>query len=168
MKKYLVKRTFLHFVVGDVIEDITKVFQPGYVDELVKYGYLEESEVLPKTWKDLERIKGWYSNEYSEIVQFLGTHTHHNNRNIFPTKEEAVASIALAQLCQLRDRYNGDWKPDWTDNTYPKFTLHFVRENISIIHNYISQRTLAFRTEELAKEFKNNFSDLLEKAKPLL
>lgn len=173
MKKYLVKRTFLHFIVGDVIEDITKVFQPGYVEELEKCGYIEYIEekvisVLPKSWNDLDKITGWYADSYSSIGCVTKTALMEINKNIFPTKEEAEASIALAQLCQLRDKYNEGWKPDFKDSSQPKFVIYFNIGVIGIVRNYLTQRVLIFKTKELAEEFKNNFSDLIKKAKPLL
>ena len=90
-----------------------------------------------------------------------------SNKNIFPTREEAEASIALAQLCQLRDRYNGGWKPDWeSGNVKPSIT--FFEGEIRPYDGWNFHSVLAFRTTELRDEFAKNFADLIEKAKPLL
>ena len=91
-----------------------------------------------------------------------------NDKNIFPTIEEAEACLALAQLCQLRDRYNDGWKPDWDSMSETKYVLEISR-NI-VVKNFYGNRhkILAFKTEELRDKFLENFRDLIETAKPLL
>ena len=76
---------------------------------------------LPKTWKDMGQITGCFVHrDPFEGVGILGSSVKADqyNRAIWPTEAEAEASIALAQLCQLRDRYNGGWKPDWESKEY--------------------------------------------------
>lgn len=110
---------------------------------------------LPKRWEELEFIDGFFVSSLSDIAK-IGNNTTNdeNNKNVFPTKEEAEACLALAQLCQLRDRYNDGWKPNWEDGT-KKYTIYF-------------NKILAFKTKELRDKFLENFRDLIEQAKPLL
>jgi hypothetical protein len=122
---------------------------------------------LPKTWEELGLIKGHYVKTECYTQAYFGTSDDPDNRNVFPSKEEAEASIALAQLCQLRDRYNGGWKPDWTDGGI-KYVIYFVWEEMDAASITGIRFALAFKTRELRDEFKKNFSDLIEKAKPLL
>ena len=85
----------------------------------------------------------------------------------FKTKEEAEACIALAQLCQLRDRYNDGWKPNWNKET-DKYTIIYSSDKIDTSFSVYSQRILSFKTVELRDKFLENFRGLIETAKPLL
>ena len=127
---------------------------------------------LPKTWDELGLIHGYYTDGFSNVFPCNTPQPYTNkadegNRNTWPTREEAEASIALAQLCQLRDRYNGGWKPDWLDDGR-KYVIYFAGEKMNTARMTGIQFVLAFKTEELRDKFMENFSDLIEKAKPLL
>lgn len=126
---------------------------------------------LPKTWKDMGYITGCVVHwNHFEGVGILGSDVEANQRNraIWPTEAEAEASIALAQLCQLRDRYNGGWRANWTDTNHEKFCIGVLSGGIAAFDWYRLQHVLCFKTEELRDEFMKNFADLIEKAKPLL
>jgi len=121
---------------------------------------------LPKTWEDLKYISGSYVSTFSNITTVYSLKTDYPNKLIFPTKELAEAALALAQLLQLRDRYNGDNK----GFIFGKSNYCIIVSNNSIskyCDSYI-QRILAFRTKELRDKFYNNFEDLIEIVKPLL
>lgn len=123
---------------------------------------------LPKSWKEFGEVKGWFVNNKCEIDYYSeGDSTNDMDKNLFPTKEEAEACLALAQLCQLRNRYNDGWKPDWNDGTN-KYSIYFTRDEIDGVCEYCSHRVLAFKTLELRDKFVENFEDLIEIAKPLL
>ena len=124
---------------------------------------------LPKKWEELGSIGGYWIEDGEEVVTAgVSVRTSHISRGTFPSKEEAEASIALAQLCQLRDRYNGGWKPDWSNSTEVKYCIYFTYGKVTMTPLYKTHKTLRFYTRELADEFMENFSDLIEKAKPLL
>ena len=76
--------------------------------------------------------------------------------------------MALAQLCQLRDRYNDGWKPNWEYKGEMKYCIEFFKERISKENYYSIRKVLCFKTPELRDEFLENFKDLIEIAKPLL
>ena len=78
----------------------------------------------------------------------------------------AEAVLALCQLIQLRNAYNGDWVPDWTDNE-SKFTIDFIEAEIYAGEVRGCCTPLFFKTKELRDEFLRNFRDLIEKLKPL-
>ena len=122
---------------------------------------------LPKTWEDLKYISGAYIlSILSNVTTINSVKTDSSTKNIFPTKELAEAALALAQLLQLRDRYNGDNK----GFIFDKVNYCIIISNNSIykcLNNY-AQQVLAFRTIELRDEFYNNFKELIEIAKPLL
>lgn len=124
---------------------------------------------LPKSWKEFGEVEGWFVNNRCEIDYYdEGDSTNDMDKNLFPTEEEAEACVALAQLCQLRDRYNGGWKPDWNITSETKYVIE-VSKN-TIVKNFYGNRhkILSFKTEELRDKFLENFRGLIETAKPLL
>ena len=127
---------------------------------------------LPKSWEELKIIKGFFVNGESEIKEINEAQDKilaiEGNRNVFPAKEEAEACLALAQLCQLRDRYNDGWKPNWEDDGEIKYHIEFFKGKIKKEYHYATKRVLCFKTQELRDKFLENFRDLIEIAKPLL
>ena len=123
---------------------------------------------LPKSWEDLYEVGGWFVDFHSDVVTSGSMRTADSVKNRFPTKEEAEACVALAQLCQLRDRYNGGWKPNWEENINEKYSIYFHNEKIYSDYSYNTRHVLSFKTDELRDKFLENFKDLIETAKPLL
>ena len=82
---------------------------------------------LPKRWEELKVVEGFYIDEDSHIHDCPMVDVLRKNKNVFPTEEEAEACVALAQLCQLRDRYNDGWKPDWEDYEQFKWCIVFLK-----------------------------------------
>lgn len=129
-----------------------------------------EAKELPKTFEEIgNSIKSYYIDNCSRIINNLSRGDKFKNKNVFPTKELANASLALAQLLQLRDVYNGDWKVDL--NNRPNETVYCIRNKYNNIYlsgarifNYI----LSFKTENLRDQFVENFKDLITIALPLL
>lgn len=74
----------------------------------------------------------------------------------------------LWKLCQLRDRYNGEWRADWCNKTQLKCCITFYMDEVDTINSYSNRRVLYFKTIELRDKFLENFRDLIEIAKPLL
>lgn len=89
------------------------------------------------------------------MVKFTGNHA------------TAEAVLALCQLIQLRNCYNGDWVPDWKDNTDKYFIVFCYQEARTIELEAAQYSPLYFKSEELRDEFLRNFRDLIEKLKPL-
>jgi hypothetical protein len=122
---------------------------------------------LPKRWEDLMGVSGCYVDSNSKVEVFKGCFAKEETKNVFPTRAEAEACLALAQLCQLRDRYNDGWKPDWEDS-YVKYILYYWGDDITKTHCTNARTLLSFKTQKLRDEFLENFRDLIETAKPLL
>jgi len=134
-----------------------------------KIVFKKVEKELPKCWDDLEIISGFYVDSLSRVIKTSGEiYTEENHKNTFPTKEEAKACLALAQLCQLRDRYNGGWKPDWKNDREIKYCIEFFKERIEKKSYYVTKKVLYFKTWVLMDKFLENFRDLIETAKPLL
>ena len=123
---------------------------------------------LPMSWEELKEVKGYFIHQNSEInSRLVIDKAVAYNRNLFPTKEEAKAMRAMAQLCQLRDAWNGGWKPDWEDNT-PKYCIISYKNILCTDFYYYTSASMAFKTRELRDKFMETFKDLLEEAKPFL
>lgn len=127
---------------------------------------LEEPN-LPMKWEDIKEIDGYYIDTDSNIRYYKTLNNKEINKNIFPTKEYAEASLALAQLLQLRQAWIGDWQPDY-NNSSNKFVIHVTKDTIGTDIMLYSQNLLSFPTFKLTHLFLETFRDLLEIAKPLL
>ena len=125
------------------------------------------NKALPKKWEDLKDVEGYYIDKACKPRQMEEGLIIEENRNIFATKEQAEASIALAQLSQLIKMYNNGWIPDWTDSE-DKCVIVFNDNEIQCEVYCFTQSFLALKTRELRDEFLDNFRDLILIAKPLL
>ena len=127
---------------------------------------IKEKE-LPKTLGELETVKGWYVNTASDAIRSTESAANFINRNIFVTKEQAEAAVALAQLSQLRQIYRQGWKPDWKDNSL-KYVINKCKGEVTgDVYHYMNH-FLAFQSGEVRDKFLHNFKDLIETASPLL
>ena len=124
---------------------------------------------LPKEWEDLKTVKGWYITPGSDVRQIVKTATCTlDNKNVFLTEEQAEASVALAQLTQLREVYRKSWTPDWTTLEDKYVICIDDQDDMYIDYVYSSRNFLAFQDQETAQLFIDNFRDLIEQAAPLL
>ncbi len=127
-----------------------------------------KEKVLPKTWEELTGLNGAYIDNDSKIRIGNRFDTSAHSKNVFATKEQAEASIALAQLSQLKKVYNGDWEADWEDSKTDKFAIIFCNNDPLIAILNISNEFLSFKDEQTAKLFLEYFEELILKAKPLM
>lgn len=132
------------------------------LDEIV---FKPVKKALPKSWEELNTIGGCYVNEDSRIIETPHHQASQNHQNIFKTKKQAAASIALAQLSQLRDVYRDGWEPNWDDDSF-KFCIKPT--DYRIIYSADYNTFLSFQSRAIAEEFLDNFYDLIEEARPLL
>ena len=134
-----------------------------------KIVFKKKEKELPTKWEDLKKINGYFVNNQGGINKDMASPAI-NHKNTFPTKAEAEACLALSQLCQLRDAYNGEPLADWCDwagdNT--KYCIEICDNKISKDYYISTQRVLAFKTEQLRYKFVENFEELILTAKPLL
>ena len=122
---------------------------------------------LPKSWGELKTIEGFYVTSDSIIYRAAPQNTNNYHKNIFVTKEQAKASIALAQLSQLREVYRQGWEPDWIDENY-KACIFKMGDNVFPGKILATRHFLSFQSIEIRDEFLKNFKDLIEEASPLL
>jgi hypothetical protein len=123
---------------------------------------------LPKTWEELNEIKGWYCKSNSEVDMARSNYLVAEYKSTFVTQEQAEASIALAQLSQLREVYRQGWEPDWNHPTEKKHGIFFGEGEPAITAFFNTNCFLSFQTEKIATQFLENFRDLIMKARPLM
>lgn len=139
--------------------------------------YKAKERKLPKSWEEFCEMFPDYSGEYfiepnndEKIdrieVMWEGEHRKNKNAELLPDRATAEAILALCQLIQLRNCYNGDFVPDWFDVS-EKYTIEFEKDKIITNFCRTFPQILYFKTAELRDEFLRNFRPLIEKLKPL-
>ena len=129
---------------------------------------------LPKTWEEFceqnKVKKSEYiinNSSYIADVWVDGSNERHRNygRNILPNKKAAEQHLALMQLHQLRDCYRQGWIPTLNKTS---FGIRRIEGDLEVEKFIFSSRFLSFQYEKIAKDFLNNFRDLIEQAGDLI
>ncbi len=127
----------------------------------------EKTNALPKTWKELTRVEGYYIGVSARVNDYEGGTTE-TNTNVFVTPTQAEASVALAQLSQLREVYRQGWVPDWSQKDKKYCIAPFSTDEL-IIESWCERNYfLTFQSIAIAEQFLENFRDLIEQARPLM
>ena len=138
------------------------------IDKAKEQGLLKEKDSKPHSWEEYVKM--------AETAQIIPCDAYANyfdkkqkriTYDVFNSTNEAKAFCALGKLIQLRDAWYGNWKPDWNEN-YTKYTIVNARGGIELCMGTSNSRVLAFPTKEMATEFLETFSDLIEEAKMFL
>ena len=120
------------------------------------------------SWEDIDKIKGSFIDNYSEIRDIDGgISAHYKNKNVWPTKELAEAALALSQLLQLRDAWN-ECNTEEEPLYNVKYSLYNSRGRATMYTADFTNYPLRFKTAELRNEFLETFKSLIETALPLL
>jgi len=131
--------------------------------------FKEIKKELPKTWEEIENLQGFFVGYSSKVLITDDSITKSQyNRNTFATEEQADASIALAQLSQLREVYRQGWVPDYENVAQDKYIINYHKDNFKVDLFGYRAGFLSFKSKEIAEQFLENFRDLIEKAKPLM
>lgn len=164
------KEIFSEKTEGKLISDLESVMVEC-MEEYAQQFKSEKKYQLKTRWKDLNFIKGYYVSSAS-IISFWDKEKDEEladtDRNVFATREQAEAALALAQLSQLRKVYRQGWKPDWNDKEQEKYAIYFMLGEIEKDKVYSLVYFLTFQSAEIRDQFLENFRDLIEKAKPLM
>lgn len=144
------------------------------VDGVAVVTFREKKPKLPKSWEEFcannnKTEKECFINYLSVIVGVDGgERNEETDRNFLPDLNTAKAVLALCQLIQLRNAYNGDWVPNWDDGDEAKYTIEFRRGKLDTgVALKLSCSPLYFKSEEMRDLFLENFRPLIEKLKPL-
>jgi len=144
--------------------------------ELVKdgdsYVVREKKQNPPRSWeefckrypKQLGEVKIDSACNMYEIEKNTMRHSH-ADRNIYTSKEEAEAFLALMQLRQLRKAWVGDWEIAARESYVVIYTCC---DNLTVDINATSRRCLSFPNKKMAEDFLSCFRNLCETAKILL
>ena len=116
-----------------------------------------------RKWEELGKVGGFYIDYNSEIYE--GEHdSFNNNKNIFPTKQDAESALALSELLQYRQQWINDndpnWKPFWDGGT-ENWCIHRLESDICVNYFYSQFYELSFPTQEMAEDFRRTFNELL-------
>ena len=146
------------------------------VDGVAVVTFKEKKKKLPESWDefcemfplplmfattktDFDPYQDYFVPYYNRLVDAMSEFT--------TDRATAEAVLALCQLILLRNCYNGDWVPDWTNDNETKFVIRFLNNEIYQTIGYESPTPLYFKTKELRDEFLKYFRQLIEKLKPL-
>lgn len=144
-------------------------------DGHVLVTFREKERRLPKSWEEFCDMVSIYAgecyiqanSEIEERDENVSNRWLEGDRNLLPDRTTAEAVLALCQLIQLRNAYNGDWVPDLTNDNQTKFVIRFLNNEVYGTIGYESPTPLYFKSKELRDEFLRNFRPLIEKLKPL-
>ena len=119
-------------------------------------------------WEDFGIVKGYYISADCRIEDAtIPEEANDCNKNTFPSKKEAEASLALTQLLQWRDKDRDGWVPDFTSSD-TKYAIKPYKDRIDVLHVYSIHYVLTFKTYDKAYNFLEKHRKLIEQAKPLL
>lgn len=122
---------------------------------------------LPKSWEELKDLSGYYVKGDCSIKESDAFIRGLAMKN-FATKEQAEASLALAQLSQLREVYRDGWESNYRGVGQIKYVIYFERDRILANTSYNLHCFLSFQSAKVRDLFLENFRDLIEQAKPLM
>ena len=130
---------------------------------------------LPKTWEEFceqNEVKNGecYIGNTSCVLEVLKGNDFHkrktHDRNLLPNKKAAEQHLALMQLHQLRDCYRQGWIPTLNKTSFG--IIRRIEGDLEVEKFIFSSRFLSFQYEKIAKDFLNNFRDLIEQAGDLI
>jgi len=130
------------------------------MDTLIRANFTED-ELKPrvKRWEDLTNIDGWYVSTPSSIYE-VDCLPDEDSKNIFKKKTQAEGVLAMAQLSQLMADINGDWVPDWEDDTN-KYIIYQYEGKAYKDFSYYESYFLVFKTEEIRDQFYDDHIELI-------
>ena len=131
---------------------------------------------FPKTWEEfceqnMIKKSEYYLDPFSCILELWDNKRDiSSDRNVLPNRQAAEAHLALIKLHQLRDCYRQGWKPNWEDDSTPKYCIYCVNkeQKFAIDRFYERREFLSFQSRKLAEEFLNNFRELILQAGDLI
>lgn len=142
----------------------------GY--EICKEESTFENIVLKKKEEDkrkkLGKISGYYISVTSDIVKVSNLEQASlTNRNFFPTKELAQASLSISELLQYYFKKYKDFHPDFTDKN-SKYIICVIKNIVSLQQTENKNAVFVFEDYDSAYAFYTEYKELFEQAKLLL
>ena len=149
------------------LETAKVMYKEGGAGKLFALDNYTESELIKKgvakSWKDLVEINGVYVSNNAEVVTAgpICLTVYIENKGVFPTKQDAESSLALAQLLQLRKAVIGDWVPNWDEHD-GKYTIYRFKNHANVGCSKFNPEFISFPAKEMAEEFLSNHRELIE------
>ena len=125
----------------------------------------------PKTWKEfckfypIEQNSAVINKDSEILIYGKRDRCSYFNRNVLPSSKAAKQYLALMQLHQLRDCYRQGWIPTNYNNRH---CIVNSKQKYWITSELVVSCFLSFQSEEIAKQFLNNFKDLIKQAGDLI
>ena len=137
--------------------------QNSVMDKMLIANFPKEEleNTLPTDWVCLGAINGHYLNNDYGLSEAINCTTINRMKSVFASHKEAKSALAMAQLSQLMKVYRNGWEADWNDRSY-KYCIEFYKGNVQVDDYFYQNHYLSFPTKELAKQFLENFRDLIE------
>jgi len=162
---------------NDILKDRT-ISEINTDENTIVIHLKPKAKSLPTFWEEFCALNPLTSNDCfitsdssigsAHVLKSHGARRTRSDKNLLPNFETAEAVLALCQLIQLRNCYNGDWVPNWKDCDEIKYVIQFEEGEIECTRReFISSSPLYFKSKELCDEFLHNFRDLIEKLKLL-
>ena len=138
------------------------------IEQAKKLNLLKKNDRV-RSWEEFVRkYLGRHGYSYNLIAAMMT----HSDTPIYTTDQltqhEAKALSAFSQLLKLRRDWIGEWEPDWATYTICKFVIGYVNDAIVVNTRNTTARSLSFPTEQMARDFRETFRDLIEEAKTLI
>lgn len=145
-----------------------------------EYKLVPDKHTLPTSWPEFCRLEWEQGYQRMKMPMYTFgsdglTHEAVLNRRdpmkefgFFSTRELVQAFRALMMLTHLRDWYNDNWVPNWSDQKQAKYCLVLYNTGWTFSTNYSNATFFAFESRELALAFLENFRHLLDLLRPLL
>ena len=86
---------------------------------------------------------------------------------LYKEKDMAEAVAYLPRLIRLRDHFNGDWQPDYKDDS-DKYIIRVDKDELVKDVTKSSQYLLVFKTQEIRDFYLENYLNIIVKTKKLL
>ena len=118
---------------------------------------LENSDLA----KGIVRFKSKYIT-YSKIINSFNSMT---NTNVYIHSSDTKALKAIAQLMNIAKYYNGDWKPNWSDQSEYKYFIVYNSNIYKVDYNWTSiYDRIYFKNKKDAQAVIDNpnFRDILD------
>ena len=150
------------------LDTAKRLYEQGGEFREIALGAFTEKEIisgrLPKTWEEFCISKGDEGIRINTALDFAYV----SIRKAFTDYHDAEKHIAQMKLRLLRDEYRQGWKPDLTNIIEIKSCILNVKNEFRVMNFTTSNIFLSFESDDIAKEFLNNFRELIEQAGDLI
>ena len=119
----------------------------------------------PKSWEETflgKPISGFYLRG-GGIASYSCKRTSYSDKNVYYSEKQALSALAYAQITQLMALpcYNGDWIPNWDDETW-KWVITRSSNELKKCSALLEYCAIAFKNERACNTFWDKYQELLK------